>query len=347
MSRRLLATLTLCVAFVLLATVIVQAQTTGTGWTAQYFNNTELLGSPVHSEALPAGINVDWGTSSPHSSVPVDNWSARFTSVQFFNQGTYEFVVTSDDGVRVFIDGILVWDRWIGRTLTTDRFQQTLTAGTHTLTVEFLELVDRAAIQFQWFAISGIVTPGFGLTPGVGVPVTPGVQPTAVYTGPSASVTGARGLALRSGPYLGASFITTLLPDQPYPVLARNRDEGIYNWYLLRVGERQGWASGRFLTLNVDPNSLPVQGSIFDQIDAAADIGARAYPRAVMNMRSRPSTRMPVIGSIPWGGTAELLGRTVQAGIDQWYHVRYEGVVGWIDARWVTARGEIYQVPIR
>ena len=347
MSRRLLATLTFCVAFVLLATVIAQAQTTGTGWTAQYFNNTELLGSPVHSEALPAGINVDWGTGSPNAAVPVDNWSARFTSVQFFNQGTYEFVVTSDDGVRVSIDGIRVWDRWIGRTLTTDRFQQTLTAGTHTLTVEFLELVDRAAIQFQWFAISGFVTPGFGATPGIGVPVTPGVQPTAAYTGPSATVTGARGLALRSGPYLGASFITTLLPDQPYPVLARNRDEGIYNWYLLRVGERQGWASGRFLTLNVDPNSLPVQGSVFDQIDAAADIGARAYPRAVMNMRSRPSTRMPVIGSIPWGGTAELLGRTVQAGIDQWYHVRYEGVVGWIDARWVTARGEIYQVPIR
>lgn len=319
----------------------------GTGWTAQYFNNTDLSGSPVLSEALAGGINFNFGTSSPRPGViNDDNFSARFSSVQLFNAGTYEFILSSDDGARVFIDGVLVLDRFIGRSLTTDRFQYTLTAGTHSLVVEYFEGIDQAAIQFQWFQISGALT-GTQVGGGGGLVTPIGTPATAVYSGPTATVTGVRGLALRTGPYLGASFITTLSSGTAYPVLARNADEGIYNWYKLRVGEREGWASGRFLTISVDRNTLPLQGSVFDQIDGATDVGARAYPRAVMNMRVRPSVRTRQIGSIPWGAETELIGRTVQAGTLRWLQVRYNGVVGWIDARWVTVRGEIYQVPIR
>jgi uncharacterized protein YraI len=36
----------------------------------------------------------------------------------------------------------------------------------------------------------------------------------------------------------------------------------------------------------------------------------------------------------------------VQAGQNRWLLVIYEGQRGWIDARWVTVRGEILQVPI-
>jgi len=345
MIKKVIASAVVLISLLALMTTFVAQAEFGTGWQAAYYNNTTLQGTPVYTESLPTGININWGSGSPNPAVPVDNWSARFTSSQLFNQGTYEFVVSSDDGVRVYVDGALVWDRWIGRVLTTDRFQLNLTAGTHSLIVEFLELVDQAAVQFQYFQIS--TQPG--TTPGVTTPgvTTPGVTVTAVYTGPTATVSGARGLALRTGPYTGASYITTLTSGTGYPVVARNRDEGIYNWYLLTVGERQGWASGRYLTISVPLDQIPLRGSIFDEIDGAPDIGARAYPRSVMNMRTRPSTRVPVVGSIPWGGEAELIGRTVQAGTDRWYQVRYNGVVGWIDARWVTARGEIYQVPIR
>ncbi|HLU09275.1 MAG TPA: SH3 domain-containing protein [Oceanobacillus sp.] len=319
----------------------------GVGWTAQYFNNTSLSGSPVYTETLPNGINFNWGTGSPNALVPVDNWSARFTSVQTLQAGTYEFVVASDDGVRVFIDNVLVLDRFVGRILTTDRFQQNLTAGPHSITVEYVEFVDQAALQFQWFLLAGgtetqVAGGGGGFATPFGTP-----PPTAVYTGPTVTVVGVRGLAVRTGPYLGASYITALVGQQSYPVLARNRDEGVYTWYLVQVGERQGWSSGRYLTVSVDPETLPIQGSVFDEHANPPDLGVVAIPRAVMNLRARPSIRSPRIGSIPWGAQTSLVGRTVQGGIDRWYQVRYNGQVGWIAAPWVTVRGDLFRVPVR
>lgn len=318
----------------------------GTGWTGFFFPNTTLTEPFVYSEQYPNGININWGGGSPNPAVPNDNWSARFDSIQQFNQGTYEFVIVADDGVRLYIDSILVLDQFIERPLTSDRVQQTLIAGAHTLRVEFLATTGQAALQVQWFQVTGV--PGFGTPttiggfPGIGTPAAP-----VGCTTTCATVSGARGLALRTGPYLGASFVTTLISGATYTVIARNRDEGIYSWYLLQVGERQGWASGRYLQLNVDINLVQQQGSIFDNFDDAPEYGVIAYPRAVMNIRRRPSPRTPVVGSMPWGGPAQVIGRTIQAGIPRWYQVRYNGVVGWIDARWVSVRGEINAVPIR
>jgi len=325
----------------------------GTGWTASYWNGSEFIGAPLASEFLSGGVNLNFGTSSPNAAVNADNFVARYASTQIFNQGTYEFILSYDDGARVFIDNVLVLDRFAGPPAQDQRFQQTLTAGTHSLTVEFREATDNAQILFGWQQVSGVstsVSGGFAtVTPFGTLPSTPG---TPLPTGPQATISGVRGLALRTGPYLGASFITTITPGTSYTVLGRNRDEGIYNWYLLQVGSRQGWASGRYLTLGVpDVNQIPVVGSIFDSIGERADIGARAIPRAVMNVRRRPSPRVEVVGSIPWGGVSELIGRTIQAGSNKWLHVRYytedgQVIVGWIDARWVTVQGELFNVPI-
>lgn len=320
----------------------------GTNWTAQYFNNPNLAGTPVITESVPTGINFNWNLGSPNPIIPVDHFSARYTSVQNMAGGTYEFVITSDDGVRLIIDSVLVLDRWIPRTMTTDRVQVQLTPGPHSLIVEYFEDIDIALISVQWAQIDGPTA--FPTSGAFYPPATPfgTLEATPGYTGPIATVSGARGLALRTGPFTGASFITTLPGETSYPVLARNFDEGVYNWYYLQVGERFGWASGRFLQLSIDPLALQVQGSIFDQINDAPDRGVVATTRAQMNVRVRPSDRMQVIGQIPWGGQVSVIGRTVQAGTDRWYQVRLaDGQVGWIAAPWVGIRGERNAVPIR
>ena len=319
--------------------LLVQAEF-GTNWTAQFFNSTDLTGSIVATASYASGINENWGTGRPYdgdgnelTAVDTDNFSARFVSVQTFVTGTYQFVAATDDGVRIYIDGVLVLDQFYARALTTDTFERDMTSGQHTVTLEYVEFTDSAVVQFQWFY----------LTSATATAVVPTSTPIVV----TGQVVNARGLSLRTGPYLGASRIGVLKPDVTYSVSARNTDEGIYTWYLVTAGEQTGWASGRYLQLNADPSVLPLLATVFDEIDAAPDVGAVAIPRAYMHLRRRPSTRTASLDQVPWGEQVVLIGRTIQGGQLYWLQVRYNGQVGWIYAPYVTVRGEIDAVPIR
>src|SRR5258707_5997712 len=84
---------------------------TGSNWTGNYYNNRDLLGSPVLTRVDPAVV-FNWGPYSPGPGIPSSNWSARWTTVQYLNAGTYRFTVTSDDGVRMYIDGQIILDQW-------------------------------------------------------------------------------------------------------------------------------------------------------------------------------------------------------------------------------------------
>jgi hypothetical protein len=95
-------------------------------------------------------------------------------------------------------------------------------------------------------AVIPTATP-FGFVPS---PVPPTVTPVPPTT---ATLFWVRGLAGRTGPYLGATFVTTLRRDIAYPVLAQNHDEGLYTWYLLRATRADGttvdvWSSGAIST---------------------------------------------------------------------------------------------------
>jgi hypothetical protein len=193
-----------------------------------------------------------------------------------------------------------------------------------------------------------------------GVPiatVTPFLLPTLTPV-PSATpvplvgtLVGARGLVVRTGPYLGASFVTRILPEQPYPVLARSNDEGVFPWYLIQVNERQGWVSGRYFQLQFDPNLVPLIGNIFDTLDTNVTTGVIGATRSTMNIRRRPSQRTQLLGQVPWGDQVEILYRTRQGRRDFWYLVRYtdgdQVIVGWILGAFVSVPGGTGDIPIR
>jgi PA14 domain/Bacterial SH3 domain len=335
--------------------LIVQADF-GSNWTAVFFPNDALQGAGVAVPGVLPQINYNWGGSPPNNIPGLvltgctsilqsdkasadcrDYFSARFSSTQTIAPGTYQFVAQSDDGVRVTVNGAVIINNFTPHAATTDSATVSITTSPVNITVEYFEVSDQAIIQVQWF-LQGQATGVFGFTP------TPLVTAAPAIT---VSVQSVRGLALRSGPYLGASLISVVRQGTEYAPIARNKDEGIYTWYLITVGDHTGWSSGRYLAVTGDPNFPSVQGTVFDQIDGVPDLGVKGVTRSVMNLRRRPSIRTALLEQIPWGAEVSIVGRTIQAGHNFWFQVRYDNKIGWIYAPYVSVRGNINAVPIR
>jgi uncharacterized protein YraI len=122
-------------------------------WLAQYFNNTDLGGSPAAAQYEARGVyqlDQNWGLGAPAAGIGPDFWSARFEGRFYFAGGDYEFFAVSDDGVRVYIDDILLINAWFdGYNERSNRFNQ-IGEGWHTLRVEFYERTGRANVRVWW-----------------------------------------------------------------------------------------------------------------------------------------------------------------------------------------------------
>ncbi len=83
----------------------------GVGLNVTWFNNSDLTGTSVAGSVGP--INYNWGTGSPGPSINPNTFSARWTGeVQPQYSETYNFYTLADDGVRVWINGTEIINRW-------------------------------------------------------------------------------------------------------------------------------------------------------------------------------------------------------------------------------------------
>lgn len=153
MIRRLRLVNLLILSLMLAAPVMAQGpvnpQHSDPTWSTSYWNNTTLSGTPVLSRQ-EANINYDWGTGSPDGSVTADNFSARWTRYIDVTPGTYRFTVTSDDGIRLWVDNALILDKWYehpAQTFTVDKY---LGAGHHLIKVEYYEKGGLAVAKLTW-----------------------------------------------------------------------------------------------------------------------------------------------------------------------------------------------------
>ena len=102
---------------------------------AQYWN------APPGVNAIPGtspelardeeAIDHDWGEGSPGPGIAPNRFVARWTRTMSFAPGDYEFAVTADDGVRLYVDGVRVIDQWIDQGPTTYRTTLPLDGGPH------------------------------------------------------------------------------------------------------------------------------------------------------------------------------------------------------------------------
>jgi hypothetical protein len=145
-------------------------------WKGEYFSNMSVKGEPtlVRNDK---SIRFNWGRSAPAEGLPKDYFSARWTRTLNFEGGRYQFRVRADDGVRVYLDGKRILNKWFdsdGMILYTTH--ERLTAGKHTLVVEYFEKYDRARIQVEWSLLTPPATPTPTTPPATSTP-TP--EPTA------------------------------------------------------------------------------------------------------------------------------------------------------------------------
>ena len=105
-----------------------------------------LSGTPLFTRCETA-INYNWGSGGPGNGIPNDNFSVRWTGRFTFPAGISTFTTVSDDGVRLWVDNVLLIDRWTDHAPTTDTATQTLTAGDHDVKVEYYERGGGAVIQ--------------------------------------------------------------------------------------------------------------------------------------------------------------------------------------------------------
>jgi beta-glucosidase len=90
------------------------------GLRGEYFDNMDLSGTPALVRVDPE-INFDWGAGSLASGLPADRFSVRWTGTLVPDvSGLFKLSVTTDDGVRLYLDGKIVLDSWVDRAPTTD-----------------------------------------------------------------------------------------------------------------------------------------------------------------------------------------------------------------------------------
>ncbi len=95
---------------------------TGTGLAGDYYSSrshpSPSLGWPTFSRVDPI-VDFDWSTNAPDPRISRDNFTIRWTGeVQPFASGTYTFHTRTDDGVRLWVDGRLLIDKWIAQAAT-------------------------------------------------------------------------------------------------------------------------------------------------------------------------------------------------------------------------------------
>ena len=129
----------------------------GAAWYGEYFANPDLNGTPALTRS-DAAIAFDWGLGSPAPALPVDRFSVRWTRAVSLPAGLWRFHATTDDGVRVYVDGLPIIDQWHTTASVTYNTSATLSGGNHDLRVDYYDDTGQARIHVWWEPDDGSAT---------------------------------------------------------------------------------------------------------------------------------------------------------------------------------------------
>lgn len=123
-----------------------------TGFTGEYYSG-ENFDSFMFTRVDPA-INFQWAWGAPVTNGPLNHfsirWTGQFTPSQTSGSQDYTFTTTVDDGVRLWVNGKLVIDKWQTGSAHTDTAVVSLPANTPcTVMMEYFEHIGIATAELS------------------------------------------------------------------------------------------------------------------------------------------------------------------------------------------------------
>jgi glucose/arabinose dehydrogenase len=123
----------------------------GTGLRGEYFDNIDFTNSKV--VRTDSTVNFDWANGSPDAQIAPDTFSVRWTGqVQPLYTEDYTFFTTSDDGVRLFVNGQQVINKFFNQAATTHNGTAIrLEAGKkYDIRMDYFENAGKAVAKLGW-----------------------------------------------------------------------------------------------------------------------------------------------------------------------------------------------------
>lgn len=161
--------------------------------TGAYLGEYWNLSTPVTAPSMPttaatmtrtdAAVNFDWGTGTPMTGINTDGFVVRWQgNWSFTTAGTYQFSVTADDGVRLYLDGTLLISQWKDQPPTTYTATTAVSSGTHLIKVEYYENASGAVARASWALAADTAAPTISLTAPTGGATVSGTAVTVSAT---------------------------------------------------------------------------------------------------------------------------------------------------------------------
>lgn len=217
-----------------------------TYWQGQYFNNMTLSGAPIFVRADPE-INFDWQMGSPWPTVNNEQFSVRWIRSVPADPGTYQFDVLTDDGVRLWVNGVLLIDQWHTNQSVNYSATASHPGGNMDLRLDYFENEGAALIKLQVNLSAGSSSSQ----------ATPQPPSAGLPAGNTAVVVNASWLNVRATPESGDNVISVAHGGEIVTLLGRNG-----GWIKVRQANRvEGWVGSSYLASNIDFATLPVLDS--------------------------------------------------------------------------------------
>jgi len=137
-------------------------------WQASYYFGATPGNNLAFSQQEPRGptpLDYNWGSNGPQPnaggaiSPGNDYWSARWEGDFPFDNGNYVFRANVDDGIRVYLDGLVVIDAWYDGYKEVNNRVLAIGSGRHHVQVDYYERTGDASIRLWWYRETPLVGP--------------------------------------------------------------------------------------------------------------------------------------------------------------------------------------------